>query len=81
MPKEKWIDLVSLNKRTLSCLTAPKVLDLLAGPEWREKILLKIPVVLTINKTKNFITKEEKVYLILFGIKFCIFHKNGKARE
>jgi len=70
MPKNRWIELFGINKRTLSCLAEPDILDLLTKPENQEKIVLKIPLIITVKRIKNYIKKEKQIVISILGKEF-----------
>lgn len=70
MPKSRWVELFGINKRALSCLAEPNILDLLTKPENQEKIILKIPLIITVKRIRNYIKKEKQIVISIFGKEF-----------
>ena len=81
IPKERWTDFFGLNKRALSCLSDARIQALFNESETQEKIIFKIPLIITIKRIKKTIPKEKKIILSLLGLKVCLYHKRKKARH
>ena len=75
LPKEKWYNFFIMNNRVLTLLKEPKIINFLKSMDVKESVWFKIPFVLSISKTKNFITGERNVWVNFLGLKLKIYHK------
>lgn len=72
IPKKQWIEFFTMNERAKSCWQEKEVLDLLDKPENQDKIILKIPFILTLFRRKNYVKRIRKWGIRFLGMEFYI---------
>lgn len=75
IPVEKFYDFFSMNKRALSLISDKRIIEALKKHGQHCTTLLKIPFLLEIWKSKDFITKSKTLYLKVFCFKITLYKK------